>query len=367
MKVLYLLRYYPALSETFVANELGALAAHGVSATVASLGVRADAALAPPSPVPVLEVPRRPLSPLLRRTSPGEAALRAWQRPKDARRYAWLRDHLPEVDHVHVHFAGEAAEWAYALSADHGLPYTVTVHAADLHRPRPSLAAVLGGARRVLAVSEHGATLLRALTDTPVDLVRCGPDLTRWNPEPLPAGPLAALFLGRNVPKKGLPTLVQAWGAGLPDGATLSLITDPAPAPLPPGVRALGLLRPDEVQRQIRAHNLVVLPCQRAPDGDLDGVPLALMEALALGRPVLSTTVGGVPELLAQDPARPEHSDVGWLVPPEDPAALRAALIAATAPDARAIRGAGGPARLASRGFSLEAQVAGVLRAWGSR
>jgi glycosyltransferase involved in cell wall biosynthesis len=102
--------------------------------------------------------------------------------------------------------------------------------------------------------------------------------------------------------------------------------------------------------------SVLVLPCRRATSGDMDGVPMVLMEAMALGRPVVTTRLSGIPELVDEA--------VGWLVPPEDPAALVQALREATNRDECARRGAHGPARLRERGFTLADQVEGVLSAW---
>lgn len=363
--VLYLLRYYPTLTETFVHNEIRAVMrqAPSLEVCIAAIGTRADGAAAEGLPaVPVLRPPRRPLqAPLAWRPSAGERWLSAHQRPRDVARFRWLAAHLPPaVRHVHVHFAGEAAEWAHALSLDRGLPYTVTTHAVDLFRPRPSLPVVLAGAQAVLAVAEYHAQHLadRLGIRAQVQVVRCGPDLDAAGaPSPLPDSPLRALFVGRNVPKKGLPVLLAAWQqAGLPSDARLRLICEGEEA-LPAGVERLGAQPPSAVARALAWANLVVLPCRRAPDGDQDGVPVVLMEALAAGRPVLTTPVAGIPELV--------DASVGWLVPPDDAPALATALAQIAAdPAARAQRGGAGPGRLRARGFALEAQAEGVRRAW---
>jgi glycosyltransferase involved in cell wall biosynthesis len=120
-------------------------------------------------------------------------------------------------------------------------------------------------------------------------------------------------------------------------------------------VRLLGLAPPSALPALIAQHHLLVLPCRRAPDGDQDGVPLVLMEALATGRPALSTPVSGIPELLGPE--------VGWLAPPDDPSALAGLLAALTVEDCAA-RGAAGPAWLRRQGFTLDAQVSGLLSAW---
>jgi glycosyltransferase involved in cell wall biosynthesis len=262
-------------------------------------------------------------------------------------------------DHVHVHFAGEAAEFAHALHLDLGLPYSVTIHANDLYRPRPSLQDVLDAASAVVVVSHHQAGLLSRL-GIEAQVVRCGPDLARWSTGgELPGPGLRALCVARDVPKKGLGLLLEAWSSVVNDldGATLTLVSDLDASTLPMGVQCVGLLPPGRVREAMGDSNLFVLPCVRAPDGDMDGVPLVLMEALAAGRPVLTTDLGALPELV-------DHR-VGWTVPSGDTEALARALVGiAGAVQERGVRGSRGPGHLRERGFHLAAQVAGVREAW---
>ena len=71
------------------------------------------------------------------------------QRPKDIVRFSWLVQNIRHrFDHIHVHFAGEAAELAHAIFLEIGVPYTVMVHATDLFRPRPSMHQVLSNAHK---------------------------------------------------------------------------------------------------------------------------------------------------------------------------------------------------------------------------
>jgi glycosyltransferase involved in cell wall biosynthesis len=128
--------------------------------------------------------------------------------------------------------------------------------------------------------------------------------------------------------------------------------------PVPPGVRVAGLLPSLGVRDALAAASVLVLPCRRAASGDMDGVPMVLMEAMAMGRPVVTTSLSGIPELV--------DDSVGWLVPPEDPVALVQALREATRREECARRGERGPARLRERGFTLADQVNGVLSAWGA-
>ena len=348
--VLYLLRYYPTLTETFVQDEIAGLVARGWRVTVAAMGTREDGALARDLPeVPVLEVPRRPWEGRLRPASAGMRWLGRFQRPKDAARLPWLASRLGDVDHIHVHFAGEAAEWACALRRDGGPPYSVTVHAVDLFKPRRSLDTVLAEAHRVLTVAEHHRRHLRSRGHEST-LVRCGPVLADWNLPAMPSGPLRAAFIGRDVPKKGLDTLLAAWRPRT--GDHLDIVSE-RQGIMDATITCHGLVPRARLREIVGRCNVIVLPCRQAPDGDLDGVPLVLMEALAAGRPVISTAVSGIPELI--DP------EVGWCIPPDDIAALRQALDEAGADETRQRRGAAGPARLLARGFHRDAQVEGLI------
>ncbi|RME29270.1 MAG: colanic acid biosynthesis glycosyltransferase WcaL [Deltaproteobacteria bacterium] len=357
VKVLYLLRYYPTLTETFVYREIAALAGLGVEVAIAALGRRRDGRLQTERPaVPAWWIPRRPgLWPRAPRTA-GERWLVAHRGPRAAARLARLRRHAAGFDRVHVHFAGGAAEYARALQLDTDLPYSVTVHAVDLFKPRPALPEVLAQADRVVTVADHHRRLL-AERGVTAAVVRCGPELSTWAAlPPPPGGPLRALAVGRAVPKKGLDLLVRAWRHLDRPGARLTIISD-LPDPGRPDIRCLGLRPPSEVAAAMAEANCVVLPCRRAPDGDMDGIPVALMEGLAAGRAVASTPVSGIPELV--------DDRVGWLAPPDDLDAWIALLRTIhDDPAERARRGARGPARLQERGFTATAQASGLLRLW---
>ncbi len=360
MRVLYLLRYYPTLTETFVAQEIRVVASRGIEVEIASLGARSDGALQDMAPdVPTHELPRRPLGWQLRKKTAGSRWLADQQRPRDAARLPALAKLAAGFDRIHVHFAGEAAEMAHALHMDLGLPYTVMVHAQDLFKSRPSLARVLGAAEQVLTISKHNQATLEAMSILST-VVRCGPDLNRLRPAPMPMHPLHALFIGRDVPKKGLDTLLEAWAGLDRAGARLSLVTDATLRAPPAGVKLLGLQPPSQIPGLLTDCHLLVLPCRRAPDGDMDGIPLVLMEALAMGRPVLTTPISGIPELV--------DSAVGWLVPSDDVSSLRRVLCAIFDDlDVTGRKGEGGPHRLRQRGYHLEAQVDGVVAAWEGR
>jgi glycosyltransferase involved in cell wall biosynthesis len=119
----------------------------------------------------------------------------------------------------------------------------------------------------------------------------------------------------------------------------------------------LGSLSPEDVPAALALAHGFVLPCRVAPDGDRDGIPVSILEAMAAGLPVVATAVSGIPEAV--------DDEVGWLVPPADPGALAAAMqAAARSPSERARRGAAALVR-AEAGGGVERQVDELLAAFG--
>lgn len=330
--ILYVLRYWPTLTETFAHDEIRALRARGERVELAACDPREGPDTDPPAPVH-----RRPHRWGWLRALPAlvvEWARRpAWESP----RVLWLASLARRAERVHVHFAGDAAAWAARACARAGVPWTVTVHAVDLYRPRPDLGSLLRAAARVVTVAEANRGALRERYGVDAVVVRCGVEL----PPPVEAEPGLVVCVARDVPKKGLDTLLSAWRA-VPAGR-LVLVSD-RPDPKLERVTVTGLLPHAAALSWIRRASLVVLPARVAPDGDRDGVPVVLLEALAARRPVVTTAVGGIPEVVDEA--------VGWVIPPRDPVALARTLQAALADPAEAARrGARGPQRLRERGF----------------
>ncbi len=353
MKIGYVLRWFPARSETFVAREIEAVRALDVDVEVASLGARDDTEGALTVGAPVFTAPRgTERLGHLTGLRPGDRALLRWQRPKDVARLPWLRRLARERgwERLHVHFAGEALE--VALAAQTGLPVSVTVHASDLFRPRPSLPELLARCQ-VVTICEHHRRWLARHHAVSAAVVRCGVDPDAF-PEPAVVdggGPLRLVCVARDVPKKGLDQLARC----LPVDATLRLV---APCPRLEGPRVtVGALPADAVPRALADAQAFVLPCRVAPDGDRDGVPVALMEAMAAGLPVVSTAVSGIPELV--------DDTVGWLVPPDDDASLRRALLAAGDAAQRRRRGSAARSRI-RQGWSIASAAQQLASLWAS-
>ena len=354
----YWLRYYPTLTETFVYDEADELLRRGRTVRALAIGARDDGAR---TAGPAWEVCYPPTyrevaaaAAALGLTEGGRAAAR-WlgrhQRAKQVAKALWAATTPSEGDRVHVHFAGEAAEWARAAWLARGIPYGVTVHAADLYKPRPALCEVLRDARVVLTISRFNQDVLAERYGVESHLVRCGVDPGVW-PTVDAGASERVLAVGRPVPKKGLDLLVAAM-QGLGRGS-LDLVGGMEAEE--DNMRSHGPLPRSEIKTLVGAAGLFALPCRTAPDGDRDGLPVAMMEAMAAGLPVVTTDLPGLVELVD------EHC--GWVVPEEDVDALRAALEAALSdPGERRRRGRNAAVRIRER-FSLAAQVDGLLAAW---
>lgn len=365
LRLLYVLRYYPTLSETFVYREVAELVRRGHRITIVAMGERVDGLLADDLPdVTVIRPPRGLAGVKL----VGSMAM-GWSvdvsddiisdfGPKIGARIHWLARAVKngKYDRMHAHFAGEAAEWCWGASRIARVPFSVTVHAADLFKPRARIQQVLRGADRVFAVSERNCNEIRERYGLEVDRVRCG-----VNPDRYPQAdasqnePLNAVSVGRWVPKKGLDLLVKAINES-DRPWRLRLVSDAPPEVVGPRVER-GFLAPTDVPAALGRAQVFVLPCRVADDGDQDGIPVSLMEAMACGLPVITTTVSGIPELV--------DDAVGWLVPPDDlPALVRALNTAAKDPAERARRGAEARERILSEGWTVSRQVDEIEAAW---
>jgi colanic acid/amylovoran biosynthesis glycosyltransferase len=258
----------------------------------------------------------------------------AWRRLLQA---TVLRDELARarIDHVHAHFATAASRLANLVHLMNGTPYSVTAHAKDIYhrRARPRrLRPKLGEVAFVATVSEANRTHLNAVLGGRgrLELVRNSVDLRRLgSPNGVVRRPDLILAVARLVEKKGLEHLVEACGRLAARGTVvrLEIVGDgPERARLERAADRLGAdvafhgaLPQEHVLPLYRRAAVVCLPCVVASTGDRDGLPTSLLEAMALGAPVVSTPVGGIPELVV-------HERTGLLVPERDPEALADAL-----------------------------------------
>ena len=384
--VAVVLKGYPRLSETFIAQELLGLEQRGLRLHLISLRRPTDQAVHPVHreiTAPLLYLPEYVWREPLRvwrawrraRRLPGYAEARRqwladWKRdptPNRGRRFAQacvLAHELPEgVGHLHAHFLHTPASVARYAAHMTGLAWSCSAHAKDIWTiPDWEKREKLAHMRWLATCTKAGAEHLRRLAPAPerVELVYHGLDLARFPPNPAPrpardgsdaADPVILLSVGRLVAKKGYDVLIEAL-ALLPPALNWRLVhigggklkkamrRRAIKAGVAGRIDWLGARPQEEVLHHYRAADLFVLASRVAADGDRDGLPNVLMEAASQGLASVATRAGAIAEIV-------EDGVTGVLVPPDDPKALALALAALIAV----------PARRAALGRAAEARV----------
>jgi glycosyltransferase involved in cell wall biosynthesis len=274
------------------------------------------------------------------------------------------------IDHVHAHFANHPATAAWVVHRLTGVPFSFTAHANDLFRDPPLLTRTADDARFVIAISDYNRRLLaRRGTRAPVHVVHCGVDLGRFVPGAAdrgggPAGRRTVVCVAGFEAKKGHRDLVAAFAvvARRRDDVDLVLIGDgPERAAITEQVRSAGIVdqvqfrgatTADAVRDALRLADVFVLPAVRDHTGRMDGIPVALMEAMASGIPVVTTSLSGIPELVDEQS--------GIVVAPGDRDAIAAAIVRLLDDGALAERLAEGGRARVEQGFDLHREAAKV-------
>ena len=388
--LLYVGAQLPKRSETFVYREVLGLRDRGVSVGVASVhppeqhlgDPRLDALAAEAIPVygrGVAGKLRAVVGGRLRNPAGGLPGLREtppayW--PKHALQVV-AGDALARrvrgrgFTHVHAHMAHVPATVAMACARSLGVPFSFTGHAADLFRDRSALRTKLRRAAFVACISHWHRGFYRelvpGLTDARLPVIRCGVDLNDFAVVP-PVDQPHLVAVGRLVPKKGFDVLLRALARDEAPAATrLTLAGDGPEGPvlrrlakelgLTDRIRFAGALSNEAVRDLMAKAAAFVLPCRQAADGDRDGIPVVLMEAMARGVPVISGDLPTIRELVSDKVS-------GLMVPPGDPVELALAIARLLTDEAlRARLGAGGRARVTeefSQAVNLERLLAAV-------
>lgn len=229
---------------------------------------------------------------------------------------------------VNVHFLTGAVAYLLALRPIFGYRLVLSGHGGDLLDPTPGMRARLPGFLRaadaVTVVSAELAGAARAFgaSQERLHLIPNGADIDFWCPGVPEAEPGRIVAVGRLLPIKGFDLLIEA-ASTLPDARVFiagdgdgrrDLESRIAARALEGRVRLLGHLDPEALRAEIRRASLFAMPSRR------EGMPLALIEALACGTPAVAARVGGIPEVLT--------AHAGRVVAPDDADALRDALAA---------------------------------------
>jgi glycosyltransferase involved in cell wall biosynthesis len=243
------------------------------------------------------------------------------------------------VVHLHAHFCHTPASVAFFAAELIGLPFSFTAHAKDIYTSEPSqIARKMEKARFVVTCTRSNAMYLSRIAEdahiaTPIHTIYHGIDIDFFSFEPAPpaAPPYRILSVGRMVPKKGYDDLLTALklldqrgldfmfthiGSGEMGEQIAGMVRDLG---LGHRVRLLGTLSHDAVISHFRKSHCFALACKVASNGDRDGIPNVLVEAMAVGIPVVATNVSAIPELV-------ENGVTGLLVESQDPRAMAEAL-----------------------------------------
>lgn len=356
-RVLYVVSLFPCWSETFIVREIEQLIARGVDVRILSLRppseslVQARAAAlmervigprgwlreAWPATVAALRHPRG-LAAVL-----GYLLAGMWRQPVPLakslvglwRSLALLREvERFDPQWIHAHWATYPSTAAWMLGRLLRRPFSFTAHAHDIFVEDQLLARKLRSARMAVTISRYNVDYLahwRGQDAAPLEVVHCGVDLAEL-PLRLDGRDAQAIgTVGRLDPIKGFAVLIEALrrlrerntafhceliGEG-PLRAALE--AQRTTAGLEQALSMPGARPQEDVRAMLSRVAVFVMPSVTTPEGNQDGIPVALMEAMASGAAVVGTTVSGLPELI-------EHEVNGLLVPPNNAGALAEAI-----------------------------------------
>lgn len=359
-KIAYLFSSFPCLSETFIVQEVLELERQGLPLRLFSLSEpsaskQEEVAWDGQAPVTYIShhsrltllaiAVRRFLRTPWRFLCAGIIMV-AHYRPRSVLGHllyaAYLADQLAQegIMHLHAHYATTPASVAQSVHLLTGIPYSFTAHAHDIYlSPKAALAYKMRTARFVVTCTAYNQKYLAALVDQRVgERIHCiyhglnlhvFPFTASVTPEPLDSPIILAV--GRLLEKKGLSYLLCACRILKERGYdfTCRIVGDgPQRQMLEAEIRELDLSNRVELweaasHKQViemyQQATIAVLPCIISKNGDRDGIPNVLVEALYLGVPVVSTPISGIPELITSEVN-------GLLVPPQDSTALAASL-----------------------------------------
>jgi colanic acid/amylovoran biosynthesis glycosyltransferase len=345
----YLFERFPAFTKTFCAREVAELYRQNYRVPVFSIRRPNDER---PVNIPLDEVAIHYLpdsnSPFFK--IPTRWAARRftdyWQKEVDNRdkhrffEAIYLGNRLKKagINHLHVHFAGMAARTAWWIKKLFGIDYSFTGHANDIFVEKPDqrvpLKSLVAEARFVVSVSDYGVNYLTSrfpLAASKIYRVYNGIDLAQFTPAEPGVQPVRIISVGRLIPKKGYGDLIEACGLLYKQGLDFRCtIIGGGPEHLPlrqliearsldQMIELVGPKSQTEIVELLAQSQIFVFPARRDEAGDQDNLPTVLIEAMAGGLPIVTSSLAGIPEIITDQIN-------GILVPQRAPEALASAI-----------------------------------------
>jgi glycosyltransferase involved in cell wall biosynthesis len=349
----YLFERFPSFGQTFCYREVAELYRQGVAAPIFSIrnpkGEPAqdwDTRIV--ERVHYLPEEKELLDDVHRASKKGQlraeiiAALDEWGRRTDFLRlyqavYVGLRVQEMKISHIHAHFAGMAARTAFWIAKFFPITFSFTAHANDIFAPRNfeiGLDKLVAAARLVVTETDYAEKFLRERFPERADRIHRvynGLNLAEFGRATFSSDPPSIVAIGRLIVKKGFANLIRACALLVERGRSFQCEIfgeGPLENQLRAQIEELGLqeriqLAGPKPQHELRARlagaSVFVMPSVLEDDGGMDNLPTVIMEAMATGLPVVSTRIGGIPEMVIDN-------QTGFLVQPEDAVALAGAI-----------------------------------------
>lgn len=373
----YLFERFPSFGQTFCYREVAELAQQGIAPPIFSIRKPKDE---PPQDwdkqiveaVHYLPEEEHLLRDVRRASRKGELtkdviiALNEWGRRADFLRlyqavYVGLRLRKRGIDHVHAHFAGMAARTALWISRFFPISFSFTAHANDIFAPRTfeiGLDKLIDAARVIVTETDYAGNFLRERFPNVANRfhrIYNGLDLTLFERADFSPTPPLIIGVGRLIVKKGFLDLIHACRLLRERGKSFrceiigegpleqELREHIAQLDLQDYVELPGPKPQHEIRERLAAATAFVLPSVIDPDGGMDNLPTVIMEAMATGLPVVSTNLGGIPEMVIEN-------ETGFIVSPGDVGAVAGAI-------ERLIDDIGLARRLGERGFQRASEL----------
>ena len=384
----YLFERFPSFGQTFCYREVAELARQGVTPPIFSIRKPKDEPPQDwdkrivegvdylPEEEELLDEVRR-ASQKERLTGEVIAALSEWGRRPDFLRlyqavHVGVRLRQMRIDHVHAHFAGMAARTAFWIQKFFGISFSFTGHANDIFAPRNfeiGLRSLVDAARVIVTETDFAEKFLRERFPEHADRIHRiynGLTIAGFRRANFSSASPLIVAVGRLIDKKRFADLIRACGLLMERGRSFRCeIIGEGPLEkelhqqihdldLQNYVKLLGPKPQHEIAEHLAMGTVFVLPSLIDASGGMDNLPTVIMEAMATGLPVISTPIGGIPEMVVQN-------ETGVLVPAGDSSALASAIERVIADLSLARRLGENGYKRANELFSIEKNVRELL------